>query len=164
MEAPKIENCEDSETVSSPANIDDVKIAVMNDMRKMNKLICVIDHDVSCFQVISQTLGRQNFDVIFLQSVEEFLSMKPVPEPDVLLIGVDVFDPDAVDNVSQVVHGCDYRKKPFIFSMSYFMPGSFDHMLQQAGCNLCLRKSNGLEDVISAVQSVEFADNVEVLA
>lgn len=77
-----------------------------------------------------------------------------LPDPDVLLLGVDVFDPDAVDNVSRISQNSGSAKTPMILSMAYFMPGSFDHMLKQAGCNICLRKSGDLEEVIAAVKDV----------
>lgn len=137
-------------SVSSP----DIPYSDPSLISPVNKLVCVIDDDASCHQAIGQSLAMQDCDVIFAKNVDEFMSMSPLPDPDVLLLGVDVFDPDAVDNVSRVSQNSGSSKTPMILSMAYFMPGSFDHMLKQAGCNICLRKSGDLEEVIAAVKDV----------
>lgn len=154
MTTPKIQNGIHAAGQPQTVSIQDVYYSGPKLAKSVNRLICVIDDDSHCRQLISQSLTLQDCDTLFVRTVDEFMSMSPLPDPDLLLLGVDVFDPDVLENVSRVRQSAGSAKTPLIFSMAYFMPGSFDHMLKQAGCNMCLRKSGDLEEVIAAVKKV----------
>lgn len=122
--------------------------------KTINSLIHIIDKDEGGWTFLEKTFEQDGCIPTFFETVDDFFNTVSQSLPDILLISVDVFDPDILEHIRRIRRSAPSKNVPYVISMSYFMPGSFDQLLRQAGCDLCVRKSDEFTEVIAALRAV----------
>ena len=120
--------------------------------------VLIIDSDITPGDWLMTEISRIGGDPLCHPSVDSYLTA-PIPgtpgdtaiAPAIILVDADVFDPNAVGNIRKLQTSLGPRSACQIIAMTSFCPGAFDVMLQQAGCQACVSKTERLEHVIGTV-------------
>jgi hypothetical protein len=92
------------------------------------------------------------------ETVENFLDSYSIISHCLVLIDVDIFDPRALDDIAKLRMYFGEGPATKIIAMTSFSPGSFDQLLENAGCDISVKKTNGFTEVLSILATRLKAD------
>lgn len=84
-----------------------------------------------------------------LSSATDLLSLGDDAHTACIIVGVDVFDSDAMSRLQETCTGIQSWPDAFVIAVTSFMPGAFDEYMRHHGANLCVT-----EEYISEVVGV----------
>jgi hypothetical protein len=100
--------------------------------------VLIIDREVSEDSPFMSMLDPFSCVVDIASTVPVFLSRPTGKGYDLVLVEVDVFDPDAIPNAAALRAHFDKQPKSYIVGFSSFAPGEFKRFAEQAGCDECV--------------------------
>ena len=100
--------------------------------------VLIIDREVSERSSFLSLLDPFSCAVDVVSTVPNFLKRPRFKAYDLVLVEVDVFDPDAMQNAAALRAHFDKQRKTYIVGFSSFAPGEFKRFAEQAGCDECV--------------------------
>lgn len=100
--------------------------------------ILVIDREISGRSSLLNVFAPFDCEIVTCATVHAFLRRRGGKHYDLVVMEVDVFDPDALQNTLILRAYFDLRVVPQIVGIATFAPGEFLAFAEQAGCDECM--------------------------
>lgn len=118
--------------------------------------VLIIDPDVTEDSFLPSRLLELGCSVRCGFSVDSYLDSGDTTNRSIVMIDVDIFNPNALSDVVKLRTHFGEGPATHIIAMTQFSPGAFDTLLEQAGCNLSVTKAMQLDDALAAaVETIE---------
>lgn len=109
----------------------------------------IVDDDASLCRALGRLLTAVGIQPTVYHSAEAFLSDSPQPEPDCLVLDVQLEGMSGIELQQQLA--ATGRKIPVVFITAHFEPG-VQELAERGGCVAFLSKSDPGQKVIAAVR------------